>query len=175
MSTLSITLDSCYSYVLLGCVVLAFQCLMESAFVGKLRNKYFNKEFLEKNFGEEHKKAFGRSVPKGGYPDVGNGRYSDKLSYEEWFHFNNAQRAHQNFLEMLTPVIVFALVAGLVFTKVTAGFLASAIVGRVFYGMGYRSNKGADGRLVGVIFYDIALFGLFFTAVASGLKLCNCL
>ena len=29
----------------------------------------------------EHKEAFGSSPPKEGYPDTGNGRYSNELSY----------------------------------------------------------------------------------------------
>lgn len=30
-------------------------------------------------------------LPQGGYPDMGNGRYSDLLSYDKWLLFNNAQ------------------------------------------------------------------------------------
>lgn len=30
---------------------------------------------------------------------MGNGVYSDKLSYKDWFLFNLDQRAHKNFLE----------------------------------------------------------------------------
>jgi hypothetical protein len=33
------------------------------------------------------------------YPDMGNGRYSEKLSYKEWFEFNNAIRVHYNYIE----------------------------------------------------------------------------
>jgi hypothetical protein len=33
-------------------------------------------------------------VPKGGYPDMGNGKFGKKLGYREWFEFNTAQRAH---------------------------------------------------------------------------------
>jgi hypothetical protein len=36
---------------------------------------------MRDNFGEEHKNATGRDAEKGGYPDMGNGRYSSKLSY----------------------------------------------------------------------------------------------
>ena len=65
------------------------------------RYSIFTKDFLEKNFGEEHRKAFpgDTAVPKGGFPDNGSGYYSRKLSYKEWFEFNLAQRAHLNFVE----------------------------------------------------------------------------
>jgi glutathione S-transferase len=70
---------------------------------------------MEDNFGEEHFKETGFKVQKGGYPDMGNGRYAQKLSYKEWFVFNNAQRAHYNFLEALDVVVLTNLVAGLYF------------------------------------------------------------
>jgi hypothetical protein len=37
-----------------------------------------------------------KDAVKGGYPDMGSGRYSAKLSDEEWIKFNNYQRAHYN-------------------------------------------------------------------------------
>ena len=49
-----------------------------------------------KKFNDEHIAAFGTaSIPaKGGYPDSGNGYYSDKLSYKQWLNLNNAFRTH---------------------------------------------------------------------------------
>lgn len=45
---------------------------------------------MEDNFKIEHERFFpGEKVPKGGYPDMGNGRYAAKLSYKEWYEFNN--------------------------------------------------------------------------------------
>ena len=32
------------------------------------------------------------------YPDMGSGRYSAKLTMDQWTDFNNAQRAHQNYV-----------------------------------------------------------------------------
>ena len=50
---------------------------------------------------------------KGGYPDCGNGVYSEKLTYEHWHLFNRAQRGHLNFLESVTIVRFLVLVTGL--------------------------------------------------------------
>ena len=42
---------------------------------GAPRSKYFGKEFMDKNFGDEHKDETGKDIQKGGYPDHGSGRY----------------------------------------------------------------------------------------------------
>lgn len=49
--------------------------------VGKLRKQLFNKEFMEKHFGEIHQNELKHKIDAGGYPDMGNGIYSQKLSY----------------------------------------------------------------------------------------------
>ena len=56
---------------------------------------------MKKNFDELHKKSFPGSsgAPQQGYPDMGCGLYSEKLSYKDWFTFNLAARVHGNFLE----------------------------------------------------------------------------
>jgi hypothetical protein len=44
--------------------------------------KHFNKEFLAQ-FEDEHLKALGSGKPQlGGLPDMGNGRYGEKLPYD---------------------------------------------------------------------------------------------
>jgi hypothetical protein len=56
-------------------------------YIGKVR-KMFSKEWLTAQ-------GFPNAV-KGGYPDMGNGRYAAKLSDDDWLKFNNYQRAHYN-------------------------------------------------------------------------------
>ena len=48
---------------------------------GLTRGKVFTEEYMKKNFGEEHEKAFGEEITVGGYPDNGNGYYSKHLTY----------------------------------------------------------------------------------------------
>jgi hypothetical protein len=50
--------------------------------VGKSRKEIFNKEFMEKEFGLLHRSQLGEEIACGGYPDAGNGVYSQKLSYK---------------------------------------------------------------------------------------------
>ena len=63
-----------------------------------------------RRFDEIHEREVGGKPPAHGYPDTGNGRYSIDLSYAEWFTFNNWQRVQFNFLEQLTPIVVWVLI-----------------------------------------------------------------
>ena len=80
---------------------ISLQCYFTGFLVAQPRRfKMFNREFMNKNFKEIHQKETGQSVaPDQGYPDMGSGVYSEKLTYKQWFEFNLVQRVHQNFLE----------------------------------------------------------------------------
>lgn len=104
---------------------------------------------------------------QGGYPDMGCGRYSQKLTEKEWEDFNNAQRAHYNFVEGVATYIVLILAAG-VYYPVYASILGVAIlVGRMIFAIGYVT-AGAKGRLAGALTVDVALLGLLYFAILSG-------
>ena len=64
-------------------------------------------------FNELHQEAFGTDISPGGYPDTGNGFYADKLSYKDWYTFNNWQRAHLNFWETIAPVFTLCLICAI--------------------------------------------------------------
>ena len=77
-------IDELFPWVLMTAGLLAFQCLLTGfIFGGGKRTSLFTKELLEEKFGEEHKKVFGREIQKGGYPDHGNGKYSELLEFKE--------------------------------------------------------------------------------------------
>lgn len=166
--SLVLTLPENYGFVLLSAVAVALQCYLVGFTIAQgKRRKYFNEEFLQKNFGEEHKKAYGCNVPKQGYPDLGNGRYSQKLSYEAWFDFNNAQRCHQNFLETVSLMIFAILIAGLYFPKAAAILGAVHFIGRIFYIIGY-TKSGADKRIIGAVFsHGTTLITLVYAGISS--------
>jgi len=46
-----------------------------------------------------------KDYPEEGYPDMGNGLYASKLDEEDWVTFNNAQRAHYNYLEGVASIL----------------------------------------------------------------------
>ena len=172
--SLTLTLPENYGLVLLSSVAVAFQCWLVGFTVAQgKRRKYFTQEFLEKNFGDEHKKEFGTTVPKQGYPDQGRGRYSQKLPYKAWFELNNAQRCHQNFLESVALLIFGILISGLLFPKAAAIIGTIHFIGRIFYILGYTTKGGADNRLIGAgLAHGTTLVALGLAAFTS-LKLSN--
>jgi glutathione S-transferase len=150
-------------------VLIAFEVLLIGfLFPGKIRGEIFTEEFMKTHFADQHKSATGEEVQKGGYPDMGNGRYSDKLSYEQWYKFNNAQRAHYNFIEFAPSGLVMHFVAGIYFPIAIAVIGVVAIIGRLIYSIGY-ANGGPKGRLVGAIIGDLILLGQLGLSLASAI------
>lgn len=150
-------------------MLIAFEILLIGFFIpGKLRGELFNEEFMKKYFGEEHKNATGKEIEKGGYPDMGNGKYSAKLSYEDWYKFNNAQRAHQNFVEFAPSGFVMLFIAGIYFPVASAVLGLALFIGRIFYSIGYAKG-GPSGRFIGVLIGDLAILGLFGLSITSGI------
>lgn len=163
-----------YENVLLTAFILSLECVLIGFFVaGRARGKIFSKQFMEENFGEEHKKAFNKEIGRGGYPDVGSGYYSSKLNYADWFHFNNAQRAHMNFVEMLTPQVVFLLIAGLQCSCFATYIGIAMIVGRLLYALGY-AGIGPKGRSIGVLLNDLALLASLYLCISYFCKVIKC-
>ena len=103
MKSITFEVPSEVPYIVLCIVILGIECFFTAylAVVPK-RVKHFTTEFMAQ-FKEEHQAAFGKdSEPaNGGFPDSGNGYYSEKLSYEAWYEFNCAQRVHLNFVETM--------------------------------------------------------------------------
>ncbi len=158
MST-TLTIPAGYGLIVLEVLFITFHIVLTSVPINGLRAKYFNKEFYVKHFPGWK----GKIPSKSGYPDMGGGRISDKLTDEEFFNFGNAQRAHYNYLEGALPIIFSLLVSGLHYTRFT--FIAGLvyIIGRELYSQGYRKN-GPAGRLIGVLILDVALVVLLGTA-----------
>lgn len=170
MSTLAVAVTSDFGLVMTSVVGIAVQCLIIGFIGGGLRGKLFNAEFMERHFGEDHWKAFGEKIGKGGYPDTGNGRYAQCLDYKGWFEFNNRQRAHYNCLEQVATIISLVLVSG-ISVPVAAGVIGWVyFVGRIAYTFGYIS-KGPKGRTVGALICDVALVASLVTAIISCVRI----
>mmetsp|Transcript_6676 Transcript_6676/g.16848 ORF Transcript_6676/g.16848 Transcript_6676/m.16848 type:complete len:181 (-) Transcript_6676:132-674(-) len=141
-----------YVWSLFVACVIGFQCLLQGFAVGRLRSKFFDAKKFDK-----HKSEYGgKSIPKGGYPDMGCGRFSSKLTYEQWFQFNNYQRVHGNYVEGVATAIVLQLVGSIFYTRVCVVAGLTYILGRVLYAVLYRS-VGPSGRLPGAILLDASL------------------
>mmetsp|Transcript_80770 Transcript_80770/g.112196 ORF Transcript_80770/g.112196 Transcript_80770/m.112196 type:complete len:110 (-) Transcript_80770:48-377(-) len=101
---------------------------------------------------------------------MGCGWYSKKMGYEQWFTFNNAIRAHYNFLEGIGLIIVMILVAGIHFVPWAYGFGFAYCVSRIIYTEGYI-RKGPAGRGLGALLVDICILGLLILSVWSCIKI----
>ncbi len=129
------------------------------------RRQVFTEDYMQQ-FAEEHHRAFGSwKPPKLGYPDMGSGRYSKDLTYSEWFIFNNWQRCHYNFLEQLTPILIWILISCL-YNPLSSGILGLIyLLGRILYTFGYMSTS--NKRIYGAIIMDLSLLGLFVLSLVA--------
>ena len=100
---------------------------------------------------------------------MGMGRYSDKLTYKEWYEFGNAQRAHYNFLEMAPSTFLWLMIAGIYFPIPSAALGLGVIIFRLFYAIGY-TLYGAKGRSIGALGNDLCILGLFALSFASSVR-----
>lgn len=115
---------------------------------------------MRNNFYQEHNLYVKDDIShSSGYPDMGNGRYSDKLSYPDWLLFNKAQRVHLNYLENLPSILISLILAGTYSPQFAAinGFIY--VFGRLLYSIFYMTRKAAKNplRLVGAVIGDICL------------------
>ena len=85
MSSFTVVLPKEFPMVCLAGLILCIECFVIGFIVIiPARMKAFNEVFMAQ-FKEEHKKFFPDTEPaKGGWPDAGEGRYSDKLPYKDW-------------------------------------------------------------------------------------------
>ena len=89
-----------YNQVMLGILIILVAYIFTMyAITLKTRIQTFNGKHMKK-FTDIHKKEIKQDrAPEFGYPDCGSGRYSQELSYKDWFYLNCSQRAQLNFLE----------------------------------------------------------------------------
>ena len=165
-----------FPWVLVVMSAISLQCfIIPFAHTVRVRGKVFTKEFMAQ-FQEEHNKAFpGTALPDYGFPDMGNGYYSKKLSYADWYRFNNAQRIHYNFLESLPFILVLIFIAGL--KQPLAALILSCLyfTFRLIYAIGYVTG-GPNLRLIGSLpnlIIQFALFGLSIYTCSEYMKQYN--
>ena len=147
-----------FQLTLLGFAFYAILYFFVAFSQGGIRKKIFNKEFMSQ-FNEEHQAAFGSDAPVGGLPDDGNGYYASKLSYGDWFTFNNWQRAHLNFLETIMPVAVMTFITSINQPLWACISIYTLVLGRLMYAVGYCKG-GPKGRVAGAIVTDLALLAV---------------
>jgi hypothetical protein len=110
-----------------------------------------------------------KSFPKGAHPDAGNGRFSQLLSFDEWYSFNCLQRAHANYGETITPTITCCILSGLFFPRLSSGCAAVGILGREMYLA--AAKKDFNKRGPGFLLANISLLVMAGAALFGGVKL----
>ena len=160
-----------YPVVGLLASLLAFQYFLSNfAVMMRARGQTFNKDFMSQ-FQSEHEdgyKKHNQTVPKIdflGYPDTGNGLYSQKFTYEQWFQFNSKKRSYLNTLELLTPTISWLLIGGLHFPWAASFGGLFFLSGRIMYLVGYFKKPEAKG--MGQMISLISMLWLFVAAVIA--------
>ena len=151
---------------ILGCLLIIIEYIvLVFVFVMRTRAKVFNKDFMQK-FDELHGMHFeNQKAPALGYPDTGNGRYSQSLSYIDWYRINCAQRIHVNFLEQIHLILLCAIVAGIRYPWPAFAIDIVYVFGRLIYSIGYSTSP--DKRVIGALTIDLALLSQFGLAIAS--------
>eukprot|EP00357_Protocruzia_adherens_P024127 CAMPEP_0115039098 /NCGR_PEP_ID=MMETSP0216-20121206/43805_1 /TAXON_ID=223996 /ORGANISM="Protocruzia adherens, Strain Boccale" /LENGTH=180 /DNA_ID=CAMNT_0002419631 /DNA_START=23 /DNA_END=565 /DNA_ORIENTATION=- len=120
---------------------------------------------FSKQFVDEHREVLGSSPAAYGYPDMGSGKHAERLDYRDWVLFNNAQRVQYNYVEDMTIIVFFTLVAGLYFPKTATVFGILYLVGRIIYSCLYLGNPGPDGRKYGAV---VMLLSKIVNAILAG-------
>ena len=101
---------------------------------------------------------------------MGSGRYSEKLSYKDWYNFNNGQRMHYHYVEAVTSVVCWLLIAGILYPWVAVAFGALNVVGRIAFNVGYQ-RKGPKGRAIGFLLHMASATVLFTFSLVSAITL----
>ena len=153
-----------YRLCVRACLLVSLVYVATGYLVTRVRNRFFNQEWLEKNFGAEYEKYFKTKIPQGGYPDDGNGKFAEKLSFGEWHEFNLAARAFNNFTEWIMGSVASIAMAGLYNPELAAIIGYIIALGRLLYALGYLVSP--KHRIVGAamakiaIVVNLAIFGV---------------
>ena len=137
----------------------------------RIRIATFRRRFMNQ-FDKIHHEAFSwaEKAPEFGYPDSGNGRYSKKLPYPDWFNMGNGQRCQINFLEHMTFAILAPVLISFSYPMPALVIAVGIFTGRLIFTISY-STGGPAARLPGALIMDLALFVGFGYMVASTLAL----
>ena len=145
---LSVEVPDLYPWVLLQVGVISFQCIVIGFGAGAKRKEFFDGSVKVKDkYNEQHKATYIRDIPKGGYPDMGDGRFGQELTYKQWRAFQLDQRGHKNFLEQVAMIVFFQLVIGFMWPVVALVFGFIHFVCRFIFVYGYK--YGPKWRMLG--------------------------
>uniref|UniRef100_A0A7S3TJ23 Uncharacterized protein n=1 Tax=Strombidinopsis acuminata TaxID=141414 RepID=A0A7S3TJ23_9SPIT len=106
----------------------------------------------------------------GGWPDNGEGYYSRKLSYKDWYEFNSAMRAHQNLVEAMPYNTILVLLAGLIVPRLALFTSSLNVFARFIYSCLYV-KYGPRGRWVGIILSNGSMIATTVSSMYYGVQM----
>ena len=126
---------------------------------------------MDYHFTEVHQKEIGDDPAPQGFPDDGNGRYTQKKVYPEWYFMNIAKRQRNNNLEGIITMGPLSLVNGLFMPWPTMVFLNSYMVGRSYYNEGYNQKEGVRNkdRMIGAVLCHCSNIFTILTSLLIGI------
>eukprot|EP00347_Sterkiella_histriomuscorum_P018300 403346034 len=148
-------------YCLLMMSLICMECFFTSFHQGSMRKKIF--EPVMGQFFEVHTRIYESAPQDSGHPDTGSGLYSSKLTYRNWYDFNNAYRVHMNFVEQLPVILPLILLASLKTPLITLFLSVTYFVLRLLYTWGYVKG-GPEMRKFGGIPMSFTKLGLLILA-----------
>ena len=181
MSTTTTTTTTLFSslitedikYPIFACLAIVAQFFFTNMICMKTRKIVFPNHWMKTEFGDQHYESFKRGVPDSGYPDMGEGRFAEKLSYKNWVLLATSQRIAYNYLEQIPPLVFCTMVAGIKYWILATIFAGAHFVGRLAYSIGYSSSP--RGRIFGSLLNFLSLIAQIVLAFVSCLKIVGAL
>ena len=102
----------------------------------------------------------------GGFPDTGNGYFSNHLTYSDWLHLQSNQRIQLNFLETLIPIVLLISISSINYPYIAIILIVVLILGRLIYSIGYISSS-QKFKTFGSIIFDLVFIISSVLAVLS--------
>ncbi|CDW87863.1 UNKNOWN [Stylonychia lemnae] len=166
-------ISKAYGGVTLGCAVITGTCQMMQNLERMQRQFTYENDYMEFKFNDMHQKEIGDDTAQFGYPDDGNGRYTQGRQYADWYYMNVTKRVIQNDLEHITTIIPLSLVTGLFNPYPTIGLLSTYFLGRVLYTKGYFMPEGAlnKQRMVGSVLCNLSHVGVLGLTIYTAVML----
>mmetsp|Transcript_40665 Transcript_40665/g.46748 ORF Transcript_40665/g.46748 Transcript_40665/m.46748 type:complete len:183 (-) Transcript_40665:57-605(-) len=141
---MNVTLGPGFGAALLAGSLMSWQCYVFSMNNGmKMRKKYFTPEVMDR-FKEQHQASFKCDPDPLGYPDLGDGRFSKSLEYQDWVRWRYHQYLHSDMVEGLTVTLPQTIIAGAFYPRFTMVLAANYITSRYVFTRWVSSSKGAN-------------------------------
>lgn len=129
-----------FRWILLECLIQVLVYFFTNMTGGMARGKYFNTEYME-DF-KVPLDRYGKKVPQGGVPDCGNGRFADKLPFDDWCAYNAGNYAAHSSIWSIISQLLITIGLGIFLPKWGIAVGAILIAFRIIQNIAVRSSPG---------------------------------